>query len=126
MASSSHRIVFIIFSFPFRCFACADDPDGFSSFGKAYHQQSVAIRVANDDLAMFLLRMIRIRKNRSQGVSEDGCRLLERHACFLSFASALASSHSNEGVMSVSPLFPLTAETELITNPHWHAVHEDD
>src|SRR5882724_2292775 len=59
---------------------CRDDPDCLFTKGVDDQQQSVVLRVCNQDLPIFVLAVVRVGKGHLEGIVETGRRFLESDA----------------------------------------------
>jgi hypothetical protein len=72
-----------------------DDSDSWLSLSKAYQQQPLLVRMPDDDLAMLVLRMVKIVVNSGERIRENGNGFLEGDAMILEIFTACCGSHSN-------------------------------
>src|SRR4051794_27225243 len=83
------RFFFIIFTLPFRRLASTDDPNRSGTLSKADQQESILFRIADDDLALLLLRVNLIFENRSEWIGKNSGRFLEAYLVFFLVGSGL-------------------------------------
>ena len=82
-------VLFIVSTFTPGSFPGADNPDRIPPSHKGYHHDALRRRMADDELASFRVRVIRIVEDSRERIREYGRRLLKSNAVLRKIGSSL-------------------------------------